>query len=367
LSASVCIAPRSCIGYPKGGGYLWIFLNWALGLRSIGCDVIWLEEIWPSIGVENARDLTLALKNRLEPYGLGDRIALHAPPDEEMDPNVCHGFLDLAAASEADILLNFRYSLPREVLGRFRRSALVDIDPGLLQIWMAKSLVDVPGHDAYFTIGEHITDPGRTWHHVPPCVALDWWQPQPAAGDGHFTTISHWYAGGWVGDDEASEDKRSGFLPYLDLPQKTQRPLEMALDLAPDDPETRRLEALGWRIRKTRNVAGTPWDYERYVRESLGEFSCAKPAYPRLANAWISDRTPCYLAAGKPAVVEYTGPSAFLPDDGGLFRFRDSAQAAACLDRVMDDYQRQSALARALAAEWFDARRITRRTLELAM
>ena len=133
MSLTVCLSPRSCIGYPSGGGYLWIFLNWALGLRSIGCKVIWLEEIWPSMGSTKARDLTTALQQNLRPYGLSDTLALYAPDGEDVPPAIGGDCLDLAAASEADLLLNFRYSLPQEVRDRFKRSALVDIDPGLLE------------------------------------------------------------------------------------------------------------------------------------------------------------------------------------------------------------------------------------------
>ena len=28
---------------PRGGGHLWVYLNWALGLHAVGCDVTWLE------------------------------------------------------------------------------------------------------------------------------------------------------------------------------------------------------------------------------------------------------------------------------------------------------------------------------------
>ena len=57
-----------------------------------------------------------------------------------------------------------------------------------------------------------------------------------------------------------------------------------------------------------------------------------------LQNAWVSDRTLCFLASGKPAVVQYTGPSRVLPDAAGLFRFRDIDEAARALDTVAADY-----------------------------
>jgi hypothetical protein len=86
-----------------------------------------------------------------------------------------------------------------------------------------------------------------------------------------------------------------------------------------------------------------------------------------MENAWVSDRTLCYLASGKPAVVQHTGASRFLPDAAGLFRFRDLAEAARCLEVVAADYERQAGLARALAEEHFDARKVVRTVLERAL
>ena len=114
-------------------------------------------------------------------------------------------------------------------------------------------------------------------------------------------------------------------------------------------------------------VASTPWDYQRYIQDSRGEFSCVKPACVRLQNAWVSDRTLCYLASAKPAVVQHTGPSRFLPDAAGMFRFRDLLEAARCLEQVAADYERQCRLARALAEEYFDARKVVGRVLERAL
>ena len=85
-----------------------------------------------------------------------------------------------------------------------------------------------------------------------------------------------------------------------------------------------------------------------------------------LANAWISDRTLCYLASGKPAVVQHTGKSRFLPDAAGLFRFRNLDEAAGALSAVESDYERHSRLARELAEE-FDARHVVARVLERAL
>ena len=120
-------------------------------------------------------------------------------------------------------------------------------------------------------------------------------------------------------------------------------------------------------MRDAEVVAFTPWDYQRYIQESRGEFSCAKPSCVRLQNAWVSDRTLCYLASGKPAVVQHTGPSRFLPDAAGLCRFRTLEEAVHCLETVAADYERHCRLARALAEELFDARKVVARVLERAL
>ena len=120
-------------------------------------------------------------------------------------------------------------------------------------------------------------------------------------------------------------------------------------------------------MRNSEQACATPREYASYIGQSLGEFSCAKTSCIRLQNAWISDRTLCYLAAGKPAVVQHTGPSRFIPEAAGLFRFRDLAEAVSCLEAVMHDYEKHCRLARALVEERFDARKVAAQLLETAL
>jgi len=170
------------------------------------------------------------------------------------------------------------------------------------------------------------------------------------------------------GEDEWYENnKRAGFQPFLDLPRRTSVPLELAISVCDDEEEWHLLKGRGWRLRNSYEVAPTPWDYQKYVQNSLGEFSAVKPSCVRLQNAWISDRTLCYLASGKPAVIQHTGPSRFLPDAAGLFRVQDGDGALRCLHTVMKDYERQSKAARAFVGEHFDARKVVRRVLERAL
>ena len=93
--------------------------------------------------------------------------------------------------------------------------------------------------------------------------------------------------------------------------------------------------------------------YRRFIRSSLGEFSVAKHTYVATNSGWFSDRTACYLASGRPAVVQDTGFSAHLPTGNGLLSFTDFDQARDALERVAGDYKRHALAARDLAASYF--------------
>jgi hypothetical protein len=404
MSVTVCLSTNQTLNYPQGGGHLWVFLNWALGLRALGCEVIWLETVSNKETVsalksrrkynglrlerdglvERSSDLmyevqanVATLKRRLERYGLAENLALHSWSGETLSDEVTKGCLDLEAAAEADLLLNLRYNLPGEVVGRFRQSALLDIDPGLLQVWISQGLVSVPQHDLYFTIGETVGQPGAQfpdvglkWHYTPPPVFLPEWPPVHADALAPYTTVSHWWAMEWVEiqGEYRDNNKRAAFLAYSDLPSRTSTRLELALGLAPsDEEESRLLEERGWKIRHAWTVSSEPEQYRAYVQQSRGEFSVVKPSCVWLSNAWISDRTLCYLASAKPAVIQHTGPSRFLPDSEGLFRFRNLEEATRALSAVEADYERHCRLARELAEEHFDAQKVVGRVLERAL
>jgi hypothetical protein len=229
-------------------------------------------------------------------------------------------------------------------------------------------------HDLHFTIGENVgqqpvSDSGLRWHYTPPVVALDEWPVTACEPDSPYTTVTHW--GGKnvrFQGEEYRNGKRDGFLPFVELPRRVRNPLELAVHFgAKYDQDRRMFEDNGWHLREPDSISATPWDYQRYIQSSAGEFSCAKPSYVRLENAWISDRTLCFLASGKPAVVQYTGKSEFLDDRSGLLRFRTPDEAAACLEIAAKDYHQQSQLARQLAEEHFDARKVAQRVLEIAL
>ena len=384
----VCLFANT-LSYPEGGGHLWVYLNWALGLRSVGCQVTWLEDTAPSIRrrmpPHEVQRLVAALKARLARHDLADSVALCSSSPEPLPQDAVEGCLDLEAAAEADLLLDLNYARHTEIVGRFRRSALVDIDPGLSQIWMSAEgaehgLRQIAPHDVYFTTGETVGQPGARfpdcglkWQYIPPVVYLPEWPVTAAEPHAPFTTVTHWRTQWlWYEGEYRLNDKRLTFLEYSDLPGLTNAHLELAVFLTRDDAhddfeDQRLLEQKGWKIRPSWEVSRTPEAYRTYIQQSKGEFSCAKPSCMLLQNAWISDRTLCYLASGKPAVVQHTGASRFLPDAEGLFRFRTLEEAARALSAAESDCEQHGRLARALAEEYFDAQKVVGRVLERAL
>ena len=357
---TVVVSSDTVVNYPDGGGHCWVFLQYIEALRRIGCDVYWMEEFRPGYGPPEdhgafgpARDpaadqrAVATFLQRTRDFGLEDRVLLYvAQPGGSMREWIGAS----AGAAEAvirgaDLMLNFHYTIDPSLLAWARRSALMDIDPGLLQLWMHAGQLCVARHDRYFTIGETVGTPralfpdcGITWIYSPPPVCLELWPPASDPAHEAFTTVSGWWSGRWIkvvenGAEVLVENtKRAAFLPFVDLPRRCRQPLELALDLADSDAPARRLlEGHGWRVRHARDVARTPEMYQAYIRGSRGEWSAAKPSCIRFQNAWLSDRTVCYLASGKPVVVQDTGPSLFLPNGEGMFRFTTVAEAAAGL------------------------------------
>jgi hypothetical protein len=370
MSVTVWLCANT-LTYPQGGGHLWVYLNWALGLKSLGCHVVWMEACDPAMPRERMQSLVEDLKHRLAPYGLAASISICSRNELSL-PDGLTGGIDIEGAAEADLLVNMAYDTFAGSVRRFRRSALVDIDPGLLQNWLSEGVMSLPRHDIYFTTGETIiSETGLQWERIVPCVALEWWPVRPTPAGAAFSTVSHWASSQeWVSyrGECYHNDKRSGFAPFLELPRRTDHPLELALCFGDDEAAERRvLEQHGWRVRHAHAVAATPWDYQRYIQDSRGEFSWVKPSCVRMQQGWISDRTLCYLASGKPVVVQYSGPNHLLPEAAGVFRFRDLNEAARCLEIVAADYERQCQLARALAEEHFSSHKVVKRLLEVAL
>jgi hypothetical protein len=371
--ATVAVSAYNVVNSPGVGGHFWVYLQYAHALRELGCDVYWVERVGRDDPRRDQSAEIATFLRRMERLGLGGRTILYesSREDDVRFINVNRATAE-AVFRRTDLLLNFHYAINPALLARFRRAALVDVDPGLLQYWISRGQLSVPPHDLYFTIGETVATPGARfsdcgldWIRIRPPVCLDVWpfayDPQSA----RFTTVSSWLAGEYVTEGRGEtkrvlyeNDKRLSFLQFAELPARAPCELELALYLEGklDAADRELLERKGWRVRNALEVARTPERYRAYIQSSRGEFSCVKPSCVEFQNAWVSDRTLCYLASGKPVVVQDTGPSAFLPSGEGMFRFSTVEEAAEALATIESRYEGHCRAARAIAEAFFDAR-----------
>ena len=110
-------------------------------------------------------------------------------------------------------------------------------------------------------------------------------------------------------------------------------------------------------------VSRTLWDYRDFIQRSKAEFGVAKHTYVATRSGWFSDRTECYLASGRPALVQDTGWTAHLPSGEGLLSFSSPDEALAGIDASTATTP-PTRDAREIAREHFDAARILPRLLD---
>jgi hypothetical protein len=369
------------------GGYAWQAAHYLLGLRALGHDVWFYEDtghyapaynpVTNEFGerYEYGIAATGAFLGRL---GLGDRwVFVEAARGVEHGPAAGHG---AALLRDADLLVNLAgvNRIPPERRNG-RPAVYVDIDPAYTQIKAAegdallRAILDEHAH--LFTLGENIGTPrsplptgGYTWHPTRQPVVLAHWADAGPPGDA-YTTVGKWDARGRdlaFGGETFHWRKRTEWLRCLDLPARTRRTFEVAMDVESVAGDRELLRAHGWRIVDPRAVSTDPWRYRDYLRRSRGEFTVAKDVNVRLRSGWFSDRAACYLAAGRPAIEQDTAFGDVLPLGPGLHAFRTVDEAAAAVEAVEADYARASRDAAEVAREHFAAERVLARLLGVA-
>lgn len=366
----------------NGGGCTWAFLQYVLGFRQLGCEVLYVEHLdraecidadWRPAAFATSANAAMftALSAR---YRLHDRAALLLRDGDEWVGLPRREVEAWAAGADLFVNLSGRFHLA-EILRAPRRRVYVDLDPGFTQIWQAQYGADMnlAGHDAYVSVGLNlgradcrVPTLGLPWRPLCPPVVRAEWQPSKEMGDA-YTTVADWrgyspieWDGVWY------KQKADEFLRFIELPERTRRGLEICLAIHPDEPDLPRLLRHGWRLSDPRVHAADSEAYRAYVRGSRGECSVAKHGYVVGRTGWVSDRTACYLAAGRPAIVQDTGVGANLPVGEGLLVFDTIDEAAAALATVEADYTRHADAAAALAARHFDSDRVLAALLDIA-
>ncbi len=366
---------------PKIAGHTWVLLQYLLGFRRLGWRTLFIDYLEPSLCVDQ-RGSSCALEDSdnlryvldvVRAFGLEEDYVLTGPGGESLIGMPRSRLLERVGHSAA--LLNIMgYLRDEEILGRASKRIFLDIDPGFCQFWDLMGLhCPFAGYDSFVTIGLNIGRPdcmiptcGLDWIVTPQPVVLEWWPRSEVPGES-FTTIASWRgAYGPVEFQGRSYGLRvHQFRRFVDLPGLTGRPFELALAI--DPAETRDLALLsenGWTLVDPRMVAGDALAYRSYIGRSLAEFSVAKDIYVQTRGGWISDRSLCYLASGKPVLAQETGFSRHYPTGEGLISYSTLEEAVAGVEEITRDPDRHARAARALAEEYFDSDKVLARLLQ---
>jgi hypothetical protein len=362
--------------YPLGG-IGWQAVHYVLGLARLGHDVYYVEDSGappydprlksvvedPSYGVAFLADV-------MGRFGLADRWAY-----VDGVTGACHGLgrerLD-RLYREADALLNVCGATQlKEEHFRCPVRIYLDTDPVFEQIRVAeddrRAILALEEHTHHFTYGENLGQPDCpiplekfAWRPTRPPVIPDLWDATCRPEALRFTTVATWKN---VGKDIRFRgetyywSKHLNFLRVADLARRTRQPLELALEVD-DEAARERLAREGWLLTGAFEVSRDLTAYQRHIERSRGEFTVAKDLVARTRSGWFSDRSVCYLAAGKPVVTQDTGFGKFVPTGAGLFAFSTVEEAAAALDEVNRDYLHHARSARRIAEEYFAADRV---------
>jgi hypothetical protein len=227
-------------------------------------------------------------------------------------------------------------------------------------------IAELEAHDTHFSFGENLGAPDCDvpadrfrWLPTRQPVVLDLWDGPPGAAGAAYNTITTWHNKGkdvsYCGDTYYWTKDRE-FAKFLDLPRRRGVPFELAAGV--DEGVRRLLHNHGWRQVHSVEISRSTDRYRAYVQQSRGEFTVARDQYVRPHTGWFSDRSACYLAAGRPVITQETGFSKFLPTGEGLFAFTTMDDVLAAVDAVETDYAGNCRAAREIAAEYFAAEKV---------
>lgn len=379
------------VGLYPVGGVAWDYLQYVIGLARLGHEVVYHEDTWSwpyhPLNRTYTEDPTYSV------HYLENFFREFAP-----DLTDCWHYFHLhrdshgmsrerfeEMARTADVFLNVSGAcmIPDE-LSPSCVKIFLDTDPGYNQIMLSEKLAwsenverwcrSVDAHDQHFTYAENIHGPdclvprmSYRWKTTRMPVVLDLWEE---AGRGQvppsapWTTIMTWNAfkGKLIYNGVEYASKGAEFARLLDLPGRVAVPLKVAVGGVSAPLE--QLAANGWQVVDGPHATETPHKYREFIVNSRGELSPAKHVYVAMRTGWFSCRSACYLASGRPVIVQDTGFSGIIPCGEGIVPFETPEEVVEGIERVERDYTRHAAAATRMAREHFDAAGVLKKLIE---
>jgi hypothetical protein len=354
-------------GDPRQGGASWAVLQYVEGFRRLGHDVWLVEPVDELTGA-----VTSYFRDVARAFGLEERAALLRRSTLE---TVGTPYAELAdAARGSDVLLDIAGLLRDESLFELvPERVYLDLDPAFTQHWAEEGIdMRLDGHTRFATVGLRLGAPdcaaptlGREWIRILPPVVLERWPPARRIRFDGFTTVGNWRSYGAVEAGGVRHGQRAHTVRRLiELPAHTEATIMPALSIHPDEEaDLRALADHGWHLMSAEELAATPARYYDFVQASRAELGLPKEGYVVSRCGWFSDRSACYLASGRPVLLQDTGFSAVLPAGEGLLAYSDVDTAAAGIDAILADYERHRRAARRIAEDLLDSDVVLERLL----
>jgi len=362
-------------------GVIWQHLHYIVGLQRLGHDVYYIEDSArlpynpETFEVNNEFDYAARLLERLaREFEFKNRWTfcaryLRGQPTAGLSLKKIRRLY-----READAILNICGAQEfNDDLLASDRIIYVESDPGVEQIRIdrrVRSTIDyLKRHRALFTFGENVGTkrfpvPTHNFNWLPtrqPVVTDLWKTSRAPSRAAVFTSVANWSTSGlkditWRGEKYLWSKSRE-FLRFVAAPKKTGETFELATNIK--DAKTRaKFLRNGWRFHSPLQLSVDYWLYRDYVRHSKGEFTVAKDQYVRLNTGWFSDRSACYLAAGRPVIIQQSGFTQHYGNTGGLFAFSSIKEIVDAVKAINADYAKHSRAAREVAREVFEAEKV---------
>jgi hypothetical protein len=383
----VRIIVTGLIGQYAFGGVTWDYIQYALGFRALGHEVWYLEDTgawaYDPVAQEPSADCShnvAYLARVMDAFDMGDRWIYRNGADGKYHGPAAAADVDKLIAG-ADVLVNVSGAAwLTEATSAIPRKLFLDGDPMFTHIGLVThggTEERIRLHDRHFSFGLNIGRPGclvptggLIWHPTVQPIALDHWNPLAEMPDtvsrGAWSTVMNWSSyKPKEFDGETYGQKDEEFLKFSVLPEQTPERFVLAMGQGVGKSRpTAMLESHGWTIVEPDIYLPDYLTYRDFLAASKAEWSIAKNGYVKSRSGWFSCRSACYLALGKPVVVQDTGWSDALPSGDGVLAFSDLEGAARAVAQVAANYAHHQKAARAYAEKHFEAAAVCADLLE---